>query len=360
MGGCQALGNGKGRPPPHGHRDAHSGRRCLVKTRRRGPASRQPHSWLGQRTATCCPPACADPRVPSSRARTPFPGGSPGGPGAWAVAFRTQTRGWRRTAKAWVLSACGLGTEDTVGAAPDPEGAWGTGPGAGPLDAPEERLPHRLRDRPPDHWRESPRGLSGSTSPHPRGSPGQPGHARPRGQRLLRAVERSRLRSSPSVPSPGQSRWPSRHSGRRPCPRAWAGLGWEAQPARGSPASPAAQPSARPGPCPLSEHPEALESRAGLLLWGVGPEATSPPAWARLGLICPEPWNAALILPASPARTHAARPGTQPSPSRSPTARGPRACTRCWSRVHKPRPLGRGQQDERALGTSPAHRAEKL
>lgn len=202
-------------------------------------------------------------------------------------------------------------------------------------------------------------GLSGSTSPHPRGSPGQPGHARPHGQRLLRAMERSRLWSGPSVPPPGRSRWLSRHSG-RPCLHAWAGLGWEAQPARGSPASPAAQPSARPGPCPLSEHPEALESRAGLLLWGVGPEATSPPAWARLGLICPEPWNAALILPASPACTHAARPGTQPLPSRSPTARGPRACTRCWSRVHKPRPLGRGQQDERALGTSPAHRAEKL
>lgn len=33
------------------------------------------------------------------------------------VAFRTQTRGWRRTAKAWVLSACGLRTEDMVSAA---------------------------------------------------------------------------------------------------------------------------------------------------------------------------------------------------------------------------------------------------
>lgn len=49
-------------------------------------------------------------------------------------------------------------------------------------------------------------------------------------------------------------------------------------------------------------------------------------------------------------------PGACPAalPARPPTAHGPGAGTWCRSRVHEPRPLQRGQQGERVLGTSPA------
>lgn len=244
------------------------------------------------------------------------------GPGGLGGGFQDTDQGLEEDSKG--LGAQRLWAEDRGHGecCPDPQASWhppdGPGkPGAGHLDAPEERLPCRHRDRPPDHWRGSLRAPLGSTSPDPRGSAGRPGHTHPCGQRLPRATEKSQLQSVPSVPSLGGRDGPSYVL--EGDPAHVLGPGWGGRPGKHRALPPGLLPSPPPAPARAlslnTQRPRSPEPGSSSGQWVLRPRP--PLAWARLVLIRPEPWHAVLVLPASPSCTHAARPGAGPSPSRS-------------------------------------------